>query len=264
MALKTLQNSTVTQFNRKVQQSLTRDTELHAALSPTPSGKANRASCGTRASPSRPATPVFLLSFGPKWLGLLSAFLLTTLTRPLPAQEFTLPVPPGAVEVGKQLTSPAPLPPPLAGGTDRPAIDPANGPEQLDLQTLLDMAVQCNPTLRQARAQIGATMGAAIQAGLYPNPELAYAAEQIGLKGTAGEFHGAIFRQTIVTAGKRRLSRAKYLQRVKAAEALALTQQYRVCNDIAYESLSTINYQRPRPFTGMASNCLCSTTARQL
>jgi outer membrane protein TolC len=86
-------------------------------------------------------------------------------------------------------------------------------------------------------------MGTAIQAGLYPNPVVAYAAEQIGVGGTVGEFHGAIFRQEIVTAGKLRLSREKYLQRVAVAEALAVAQQYRVCNDIRihyYEVLGHI------------------------
>ncbi|MGM0489365.1 MAG: TolC family protein, partial [Planctomycetota bacterium] len=240
-ALQTLQSPIVTPLNRKAQQPPTGGTEIHAPPSPTPGGKANRASCGTRASLSRPATPFFRLPFGRKWLGLLCAFLLTTLARPLPAQELTPPVAPSPVEMGQQFTSPAPLPPPVSRGADRPAIDSANGQEQLDLQTLLDMARQSNPTLRQARAQIGGTMGAAIQAGLYPNPELAYAAEQIGVEGTAGEFQGASIRQEIVTAGKRRLSRAKHLQRVTAAEALALTQQYRVCNDIRlhfYEALA--------------------------
>ncbi|MFW6170828.1 MAG: TolC family protein [Planctomycetota bacterium] len=168
-------------------------------------------------------------------------FLLTMLLRPLAAQEFTPPPPQSPVELGQEFSPPAPLPPPVSEGSDGEATGSATEQEQLDLQTLLDMACQCNPTLRQARAQIGATMGAAIQAGLYPNPELAYAAEQIGVEGTAGEFHGAIVRQTIVTGGKRQLSRAKHLQRVKAAEALALTQQYRVCNDIRlhfYEALA--------------------------
>ena len=76
-------------------------------------------------------------------------------------------------------------------------------------------------------------MGKAIQAGLYPNPTVRYAADQIGVEGTPGEFHGGIISQEIVRAGKLRLSRAKFLQRVQAAEALAVAQQFRVCNDVA-------------------------------
>lgn len=120
------------------------------------------------------------------------------------------------------------MPPAVPNGQ----LPPSRETAPLSLQAALDLAQQHNPTLRQARAQVTAALGTAIQAGLYPNPELAYAAEQIGVEGTPGEFHGAIFRQEIVTAGKLRLSREKYLERVAAAEALAVAQQFRVCNDI--------------------------------
>lgn len=100
------------------------------------------------------------------------------------------------------------------------------------LDDLIQSATANNPTLRQASAQISATMGKAIQAGLYPNPTLRYSAEQIGVEGTPGEFHGGILSQEIVRGGKLRLSREKYLQRVQVAEALAVAQQFRVCNDV--------------------------------
>jgi len=104
--------------------------------------------------------------------------------------------------------------------------------EPMDVEALIGLATQHNPALRQARLQVRGAMGAAIQAGLYPNPVIGYQAEQIGVEGTAGEFHGMRVSQKIVTAGKLEVSRRKYLQRVQAAEALAVAQQYRVCNDI--------------------------------
>lgn len=113
--------------------------------------------------------------------------------------------------------------------------------QQLTLNDLLAIATQNNPTLRQVQNQITAETGKAIQAGLYPNPGFRYSAEQIGVEGTAGEFHGGIFSQEIVRGGKLQLSRAKYLQRVKSAEALAIAQQFRVANDVKihfYQSLA--------------------------
>jgi outer membrane protein, heavy metal efflux system len=134
--------------------------------------------------------------------------------------------------IGSQYLPPPAMPPQLQAGPNERIQSDFQETPSLTLQAALDLAQQYNPTLRQSRAQVNAALGTAIQAGLYPNPELAYSAEQIGVGGTPGEFHGATFRQEIVTAGKLRLSREKYLQRVAVAEALAVAQQYRVCNDI--------------------------------
>jgi cobalt-zinc-cadmium efflux system outer membrane protein len=102
----------------------------------------------------------------------------------------------------------------------------------LSLDHVEQLACENNPTLVQARAQIDGTLGKALEAGLWPNPTLGYQAEKIGSQGTAGEFQGGFIQQEFVTAQKRRVSREKYLARAKAAEFLALAQQYRVINDI--------------------------------
>jgi outer membrane protein, heavy metal efflux system len=102
----------------------------------------------------------------------------------------------------------------------------------LSLADLEQMALQRNPTLAQAAAAVGASRGKALQAGLYPNPTIGYAGEQIGIAGTAGELQGGFVQQTIVTAGKLRLSRAKYNQQAYEAEIQALAQQYRVLNGV--------------------------------
>jgi outer membrane protein TolC len=130
---------------------------------------------------------------------------------------------------------------------DTPAVRPAspNSPQTqallptdlpteqpLGLGELESLACRHNPTLVQAQAHVSAAYGKAVEAGLYPNPEIGYMGEQLGVKGTAGEFHGGFFRQEIVTAGKLRLSRAKFLQRMKISELEALAQQYRVLNDV--------------------------------
>jgi len=121
---------------------------------------------------------------------------------------------------------PTPAGPPAASaGVAQPAT-------ALTLAGVEELACTHNPTLVQARAQVDGTLGKALQAGLWPNPVLGYQAEKIGSQGTPGEFQGGFVRQEIVTAQKRRISREKYLARARAAEFVALAQQFRVTNDI--------------------------------
>jgi outer membrane protein TolC len=120
-------------------------------------------------------------------------------------------------------------------------------PAPLDLDTLLNLAMQNNPTVRQARTHVSAEFGKALEAGLYPNPLLAYVGELIGAPGdmgggpTPGEFQGGVAQQEIVTGGKLRLSRLKYIQRARVSEHLAVAQQFKVLNDVRmhyYRSLA--------------------------
>jgi len=115
--------------------------------------------------------------------------------------------------------------------------------ESYSLEMLLGLAMGNNPTLRQARLQISATLAQAQQAGLYPNPTLAYLGENINSGGTPGEFQGMELEQRFVTADKLQLSRNKYLQRAKVAEHLAVMQQFKVCNDVKLHYIATLEAQ---------------------
>jgi cobalt-zinc-cadmium efflux system outer membrane protein len=125
-----------------------------------------------------------------------------------------------------------------------PIESDAAQPVPVTLADLEQMALHGNPTLAQAAAAVGASRGKALQAGLYPNPTLGYRGENIGLAGTAGEFQGGFVQQTIVTAGKLRLSRAKYNQEALEAELLALSQQYRVLNGVRLRFWELLALQR--------------------
>jgi cobalt-zinc-cadmium efflux system outer membrane protein len=123
---------------------------------------------------------------------------------------------------------------------------PAPTPTRASL-TLADLdqtALQNNPTLAQAAALVESSKGKALQAGLYPNPTFGYAGERIGAAGTAGEMQGAFIDQTIVTAGKLRLSRAKSSQEVLQTQALALAQEYRVLNSVHISFYRLLALQR--------------------
>jgi cobalt-zinc-cadmium efflux system outer membrane protein len=114
----------------------------------------------------------------------------------------------------------------------------------LGLEKLEEMALYGNPTLAQAAAAVSASRGKALQAGLYPNPTIGYRGENMGIAGSAGEFQGGYVQQTIVTAGKLRLSRAKYNQEAVEAEWLAVGQQYRVLNGVRMRFWELLALQR--------------------
>ena len=119
-----------------------------------------------------------------------------------------------------------------------------NAVSPLPLNTLEDLARKHNPTLVQALAQIEGERAKAQQAGLFPNPRIGYIGEQIGVRGTTGEFQGGFIQQEIVTAGKLRLSREKYRARASAAEFQALAQEYRVINEVRIRYYRTLGTQK--------------------
>src|SRR5688572_21548660 len=66
---------------------------------------------------------------------------------------------------------------------------PTPGPSAATALTLADLeqlALQNNPSLGVARANIGAARGRQIQSGLLPNPTIGYMASDIGEDDTAG------------------------------------------------------------------------------
>lgn len=133
------------------------------------------------------------------------------------------------VQAGDAFVPPPPLPPTPGVNWH---VQESYAAMPLRLSEAESLACKSNPTLLQARAEVQGELGKAIQAGLWPNPTLIYQAEQIGVEGTAGEFHGALVRQRIVTAHKLDLSREKFHARTQVAEWHALAQQYRVLNDV--------------------------------
>lgn len=114
--------------------------------------------------------------------------------------------------------------------------------QPLSMQDLERMAVERNPTIGQARANVDAATGRVKQVGLYPNPVLSAVGEEISagpiIRG--GEF-GAGVQQRIVTAGKLGLSRKVAEQEKAIMEEAAKAQRQRVLNAVRslyYQALS--------------------------
>jgi cobalt-zinc-cadmium efflux system outer membrane protein len=72
---------------------------------------------------------------------------------------------------------------------------------------LEQMARDYSPQIRQAMADVRSAEGAALQAGLYPNPTAGYEGDAISQGLTAGQ-QGAFVDQTIKTGGKLQLAKA--------------------------------------------------------
>ncbi|MHC4879852.1 MAG: TolC family protein [Planctomycetota bacterium] len=109
-----------------------------------------------------------------------------------------------------------------------PATDAA---ETHTLDSLEQIALTSNPTLRLLQARVDAANGRWLQVGLYPNPEIAYTAPEIGNEGTAGQ-QGAYLQQEFVTADKLQLNRNAAAWDVKRVEQELAAQRLRVLTDV--------------------------------
>jgi cobalt-zinc-cadmium efflux system outer membrane protein len=148
----------------------------------------------------------------------------------LPGRE-DLPAPPGVQDLSQRLKIPSQLPgadaPPLRI-PPREAVSPQQRNELIDelfpnrppvpklappaagpttLKQVEDLALANNPELVQASAQVTTAMGAAIQAGVHPNPVLGYESDTVGSFGTRN-YQGVFGSQLIKTANKLGLARA--------------------------------------------------------
>jgi outer membrane protein, heavy metal efflux system len=96
------------------------------------------------------------------------------------------------------------------------------------LEQVQKIASESNPTLRQAEAEIRAAKARQQQAGLYPNPTVAYTGDEIRGGSVGGGKQGFFVQQTVVTGAKLGLSRKVFGKEVKLAEMEAEEQRIRV------------------------------------
>jgi cobalt-zinc-cadmium efflux system outer membrane protein len=80
------------------------------------------------------------------------------------------------------------------------------GRPAMTLGQLQDLALQYNPTLIQARANVTSLLGDAIQAGTHPNPMFGYESDTVGSSQNR-DYQGVYFSQLVKTANKLGLAR---------------------------------------------------------
>lgn len=102
----------------------------------------------------------------------------------------------------------------------------------LRLEDLEQMALQNNPTMSQAQAQVRAAAGRTRQAGLYPNPTIGYQGDEIRGGSFQGGEQGFFVSQDIVLGGKLAAARKTAQQQGAEATAALEEQRYRVLSTV--------------------------------
>lgn len=144
-------------------------------------------------------------------------------------------------------TDPAQRPAEAKPGSALPVPLPSQGNigPALSLSDLEKMALEKNPTLGQAAAEVRAAAGRTRQSGLYPNPTIGAIGDEIAggpiIRG--GEL-GGFFEQRVVMGGKLGLSRRVAQQDQRVSEALADAQKQRVLNSVRSLYFQALGEQR--------------------
>ena len=120
--------------------------------------------------------------------------------------------------------------PAAPGEPVRPDPAPPAGPVTVD--DFVRLAVERNPRLTRANLAIDAARGRHLQAGLYPNPELAATWDEIGDRTGNGIITAPKVTQTIVTGTKLTLAQAVAAREVDQATLELLTERYVVVGSV--------------------------------
>lgn len=102
------------------------------------------------------------------------------------------------------------------------------------------LALQDNPTLKQAQALVQGSAGLARQAGLWPNPSIGYQGEQIRGGDFRGGEQGGFVQQTIVLGGKLGRRRNVFEQECKVNQAGAEEQKLNVLGGVRTQFYSAL------------------------
>ncbi|HBL46610.1 TolC family protein [Gimesia sp.] len=147
------------------------------------------------------------------------------------------------LQTGFQSKSTTIPPAPAAGsGTDSPAEPDLIG-MTLDLESLLQMALDSNPTLAEATAVVYKAEGIKTQVGLRPNPVIGYSGVEIGDDGRGGQ-QGAFFSQTYVRGNKLQLNQDVAHHDVQSLSWELEAQRFRVTNDVKSQFYATLGAQK--------------------
>jgi cobalt-zinc-cadmium efflux system outer membrane protein len=105
------------------------------------------------------------------------------------------------------------------------------------------LAIEANPTLQQAKAQVSVSAAQARQAGLLPNPSVGYEGAEIRGGSFDGGEQGAFIEQTFVLGGKLGLRRNVYQQQEREDELGVTEQRYRILSAVDQSFYSALAAQ---------------------
>ncbi|MBL9122476.1 MAG: TolC family protein [Planctomycetaceae bacterium] len=120
-------------------------------------------------------------------------------------------------------------------------VGPGAGPGVWTLDELSELAMNQNPAIREAWAQIRSARGAAIQAGLYPNPTVNASSPQ--LAGSDSQYN-AFLTQEFVTKGKLRLSRSAAMRAAQQAELQYVRRRFDILTTVRAQFYSALIAQQ--------------------
>lgn len=132
------------------------------------------------------------------------------------------------------------------GGEAQALPNPRSQPPARRGLTLADVeavALANSPTLARAGARIDAARGRWLQAGLYLNPKVGYAASEIGNEGDQGQ-QGIYIGYEFVTGHKLRLSQEVAFQEVRLAQERFAAWRFRLLNDVRIAFFNMLVSQR--------------------
>ena len=107
--------------------------------------------------------------------------------------------------------------PPLPPLGEEPVDLPGPDGQPLTLSNLQQLALANSPLIKQAAARVKEAEGAAVQAGLPPNPIIGYEGDTIGTSGGPG-YQGGFLEQKVVVSNKLQLARAVAVMDLRNAE----------------------------------------------
>ena len=116
----------------------------------------------------------------------------------------------------------------------------------LELSDLILMTVEKNPRLARVQLQVEEARGKAIQAGLYPNPNVDYLGDEIG-DITAYRNQGiqtVMVSQEIVTAKKLRLSSGALFKEADQASLAVISERYKLFAAVRQDFFELLTLQR--------------------
>lgn len=188
---------------------------------------------------------------------MLTAWLLLYLASPLRAQEPNGKLQPTAQPAATEIAARS------VGQAEPTSPQALPAGQSLTLEQLLQMARTNNPTLGEARAGIRKAAGRTLQAGLWPNPTIGYAGDEIRGGSFGGGEQGVFIQQNVILGGKLDLDRKIFAQEGKQTEAESEEQRLRVDTSVRiafYESLAAQEMVQTRSkLSGLAKDAVETT-----